>query len=125
VAAVGLKPARTLRSRVRIPVEARIYVRVFLCCDALCKQETYDGPILRSRSPHKMSKWIRNFRVSSEFEQARGRASTRNVQQHTGNTFIYSILKDQRHSSRAFPQIKALLPNIWSVSAVNNRKTFT
>jgi len=35
----------TLGSWVRIPFEAWMYVRVYLCCAVLCRQRPCEGPI--------------------------------------------------------------------------------
>jgi len=47
----------SVASRVRIPLEARIYVRVFLCRKRPC-----EGPIHYTGNPTKMSKWIHSSR---------------------------------------------------------------
>jgi len=53
---------RTLRSLVRIPLEAWKYIWVFLCCAVLCRQRSWWWPGPRPMSPTEMSIRIHNYR---------------------------------------------------------------
>jgi hypothetical protein len=47
-----------LRLRVRTPLEAWMFVPVFLCCAVLCRQRLYAGLITHPRSPAKCLNWL-------------------------------------------------------------------